>query len=115
MPTVDLPGMRSISTDSACIARQRSSARPVILLYFTPGVRLELVGRDDGTGMDLHDRALDRELAALLFKEPRALHQLALVDLALALWRVQQREWGRDERPALALGRQLLRLRRERQ
>ena len=28
--------MRSISTDSACIARHRSSARPVILLYFTP-------------------------------------------------------------------------------
>ena len=36
MPTVDLPGMRSISTDSACIARHRSSARPVTLLYFTP-------------------------------------------------------------------------------
>ena len=36
MPTVDLPGMRSMSTDSACIARQRSSARLVILLYFTP-------------------------------------------------------------------------------
>ena len=28
--------MRSMSTDSACIARQRSSARLVILLYFTP-------------------------------------------------------------------------------
>ena len=36
MPTVDLPGMRSISTDSACIARHRSSASPVTLLYFTP-------------------------------------------------------------------------------
>src|SRR5258705_412056 len=36
IPTVDLPGMRSISTDSASIARQRSSARLVILLYFTP-------------------------------------------------------------------------------
>ena len=36
MPTVDLPGRRSISTDSACIARQRSSASPVIFLYFTP-------------------------------------------------------------------------------
>ena len=36
MPTVDLPGMRSISTDSACIARHRSSARPVIFEYFTP-------------------------------------------------------------------------------
>ena len=28
--------MRSISTDSACIARHRSSASPVTLLYFTP-------------------------------------------------------------------------------
>ena len=36
IPTVDLPGMRSMSTDSACMARQRSSASPVILLYFTP-------------------------------------------------------------------------------
>ena len=36
MPTVDLPGMRSISTDSAFIASDRSSERPVILLYFTP-------------------------------------------------------------------------------
>ena len=36
MPTVDLPGSRSMRTDSACIARQRSSARPVILLYLTP-------------------------------------------------------------------------------
>ncbi len=36
MPTVDLPGMRSIRTDSACIARHRSSARPVIFEYFTP-------------------------------------------------------------------------------
>src|SRR5262245_61417861 len=36
MPTVDLPWIRSMMTDSACIARHRSSARPVILLYFTP-------------------------------------------------------------------------------
>ena len=36
MPTVDFPGMRSIRTDSACIARHRSSARPVTLLYLTP-------------------------------------------------------------------------------
>src|SRR5262249_11539579 len=32
----DLPGIRSMMTDSACIARHRSSARPVILLYLTP-------------------------------------------------------------------------------
>ena len=36
MPTVDLPGIRSMSTDSACIARLRSSASPVTLLYLTP-------------------------------------------------------------------------------
>src|SRR5262249_426731 len=36
MPTVDLPGIRSMSTDSACIPRQRSSARPVIFEYLTP-------------------------------------------------------------------------------
>src|SRR5476649_2176393 len=36
IPTVDLPAMRSISTESAFIARQRSSARPVIFAYFTP-------------------------------------------------------------------------------
>ena len=33
--------------------------------------------------MDLDDRALDRELAALLLEQPRAIHQLALVDLPL--------------------------------
>src|SRR5881409_3613677 len=36
MPTVDLPGMRSMRTDSACMARQRSSASPVTLEYLTP-------------------------------------------------------------------------------
>ena len=36
MPTVDFPGMRSMSTDSARIASDRSSARLVTLLYFTP-------------------------------------------------------------------------------
>ena len=42
--------------------------------------------------MDLHDRAFDRELAALLLEQPRAFHQLALVDLALDLGRVEQRQ-----------------------
>src|SRR3954469_16230404 len=36
MQTVDLPAIRSIRTESAFIARHRSSARPVILAYFTP-------------------------------------------------------------------------------
>ena len=52
--------MRSIRTDSACIARHRSSARLVILRVLHAGVRLELEGRDDRTGMDLDDRALRR-------------------------------------------------------
>ena len=47
MPTVALPGMRSISTDSACIARHRSSARPVTLRVLHAGVGLELERRDD--------------------------------------------------------------------
>ena len=49
------------------------------------GVRLELVGRDDRARVDLDDRAFDRELAALLLEQPRAVHQLALVDLLLGL------------------------------
>ena len=40
MPTVDLPGIRSISTDSACMARHRSSSRFVIFEYFTPAFGL---------------------------------------------------------------------------
>ena len=42
--------------------------------------------------MDLDDGAFDRELAALLLEQPRAVHQLALVDLPLALRRVEQRQ-----------------------
>ena len=55
------------------------------------GVRLELERRDDRPGMDLDDRALDGELAALLLEQPRRFHQLALVDLALGLRRIEQR------------------------
>ncbi len=36
MPTVDLPGMRSIRTDSAFSASDRSSARLVTFAYLTP-------------------------------------------------------------------------------
>ena len=36
MPTVDLPAMRSMRMDSAAMARQRSSARPVTREYLTP-------------------------------------------------------------------------------
>ena len=36
MPTVDLPGMRSIKMDSARSARHKSSARLVMRLYLIP-------------------------------------------------------------------------------
>src|ERR1035437_1085946 len=36
IPTVDLPAMRSMRMDSAAMARQRSSARPVTREYLTP-------------------------------------------------------------------------------
>ncbi len=66
--------------------------QPGDLAVLHAGVRLELEGRDDRARMDLHDRAFDRELAALLLEQPRAFHQLALVDLALDLGRVEQRQ-----------------------
>ena len=109
MPTVDLPGMRSISTDSACIARHRSSARPVIFEYFTPASGLNSKVVTTGPGMNLDDRAFDRELAALLLEQPRAVHQLALVDLALGLRRVEQRERRQRVLALAALGRRLRR------
>ena len=80
------------------------------LAVLHPGVRLELVGGDDRARVDLHDRAFDRELAALLLEQPRPFHQLALVDLPLALRRVEQRQRRERVRPPLALGRQLVRL-----
>ena len=74
------------------------------------GVRLELVGRDDRARVNLDDRSFDRELAALLLEQPRPFHQLALVDLALGLRRVEQRHRRERVRALLALGRHLLRL-----
>src|SRR5215471_13929602 len=79
MPTVDFPGMRSMRTDSACMARQRSSARPVIFEYFTPA-----------SGLNSNVAAFDSELAALLFEQARAVHQFPFVDAALLLARVEQ-------------------------
>src|SRR5205823_4362545 len=68
---------RSAPTRPACQAQIVFEVRDLRVLH--AGVRLELESRDDGAWMDLHDRAFDRELAALLFEQPRALHQLALV------------------------------------
>ncbi len=101
MPTVDLPGIRSIRTDSALHAPgDRSSARLGHLRVLHAGVRLELVRRDDRARVNLDHRALDRELVALLLEEAGGVHQLALVDLVLALRRVEQRE--RRQRVAVA-------------
>ena len=108
--------MRSIRTDSACIARHRSSARPVIFEYFTPASGLNSNVVTTGPGMNLHDAAFDRELAALLLEQPRAVHQLALVDLALGLRRVEQRQRRQRVVALAAFGRRLRRrLRIERQ
>ena len=73
------------------------------------GVRLELERGDDRARVNLHDAALDRELAALLLEQPRAVHQLALVDLALGLRRVEQRDRRQRVVALAALGRRLRR------
>ena len=87
-----------MSTDSACMARHRSSARPGDLSVFHAGVRLELERRHDRSGMNLRDGAFDGELAAFLFEQARAFHQLALVDLPLGLRRIEQRQRRNRER-----------------
>ena len=114
MPTVDLPGSRSMRIDSACSARHRSSASPVILLYLTPASGLNSNVVTTGPGMNLHDRAFDRELAALFLEQPRALHQLALVDLPLGLRRIEQRHRRQREAAHPALDRRARRRRRSR-
>ena len=67
MPTVGLPGRRSISTDSACNPRQRSSRQRGDAAVFHARFRLVFEGRDDRTGVDLHDRAANVELFELRF------------------------------------------------
>ena len=79
------------------------------LRVFHPGLGLELEGRDHRAGMNLHDRAFDRELAALLLQQPRAVHQLALVDFAFRLRRVQESEGRQGVVPFAALRRRLRR------
>ena len=52
--------------------------------------------------MNLRDGALDGELAAFFLEQTRAFHELALVDLALGLRRVEQRQRRNRERPVAA-------------
>ena len=84
-------------TDSACMARHRSSARPVTLLYFTPASGLNSNVVTTGR-VDLGDLALDGELAALFFELSRGFHELPLVDLALGLGRIEERRRRQRER-----------------
>ena len=92
MPTVDLPGMRSMRTDSACMRQAEIVGEPGDLAVLHAGVGLELEGGDDRARDESGRPALDGELAALVLEQPRAIHQLAFVDLALGLGRVEQRE-----------------------
>ena len=78
--------------------------KPGDLAVLHAGVGLELEGRDHRAGVDLHDRAFDRELAALLFEQARRFHQLALVDLALGLRRIEQRRGRQRVAAQAALG-----------
>ncbi len=65
--------------------------QPGDLAVLHAGIGLELEGRHHRAGVDLHHRALDRELAALLLEVPGRVHQFALVHLALGLGRIEQR------------------------
>ena len=65
---------------------------PGDLRVFDASVGLELERGDDRARMYLDDGSLDRELAALLLEQPRAVHELPLVDLALGLRRIEERQ-----------------------
>ena len=62
------------------------------LRIFHAGVWLELERGHDRPGVNLHHGTLDRKLAALLLEQAGRFHQLALVDLALGLRRIEQRD-----------------------
>ncbi len=65
MPTVGLPGMRSMRMDSAWRPRQRSSVSVVILAILTPASGLNSKVVTTGPGVDLDDVAEDVELLEL--------------------------------------------------
>ena len=78
--------------------------QPGDLAVLHAGVGLELEGRDDRARVNLHHRAFDGELAALLLEQARRVHQLALVDLALGLRRIEQRRRRQRVAAQAALG-----------
>ena len=86
------------------MARQRSSARPVTRRVLDAGLGLELVGRDHGAGVDLHDLAADIELAALFDQHLGFFAQLVFADGLRAFAGVEQRA-GRQLEAADVLGR----------
>ena len=85
--------------------------QPGDLAVLHAGVRLELVGRHDRAGMNLDDGAFDGELAALFLEQPRAVHQLALVDLLLAASARRAARGRQRERALLPFDRRLVGLR----
>jgi hypothetical protein len=66
MPTVDLPGMRSMRMDSARHGEAEVVGEAGDARVFDAGFGAELEGGDHGAGVDLHHLAVDAELGALL-------------------------------------------------
>ena len=73
MPTVGLPGMRSISTDSACKPRHRSSVKRSDAAILHARFGLELERGHHRTGVDLHHRAAHVEFFELRLDAARRL------------------------------------------
>ena len=90
MPTVDLPGMRSIRMDSAFSARHRSSAKSRDAAVFDARLGFEFVGGDHRSRIDLRDVPADVEFPALLFDGARALLQFVFLYFFAALGHAQQ-------------------------
>ena len=95
MPTVGLPGMRSIRIDSACKPRHRSSVSVVMRVVLHAGFGLELEGGDHGSGIDLHHRAAHVELLELGLDAGGGFLQLLAVEGA-AGGRLAQQSGGRQ-------------------
>ena len=79
MPTVGLPGMRSIRIDSACSPRQRSSREVGDAAVLDAGFGLELESGDHRAGVDLHHVAQHVELFELRLDAAGGFFQLLLV------------------------------------
>ncbi len=79
MPTVGLPGMRSIRIDSACRPRQRSSRQVGDPAVLDAGIGLEFEGGHHRAGIDLHHVAQHVELFELRLDAAGRILQFLLV------------------------------------